>query len=318
MDPEQADFFYLPIIRDVYPWVHFILQCMSLIILLQAEYRTSLGNKDRNPSSSDQALLSLILDNDKTHWEQAFKVPLTYWDRHKGADHLIVMPAPVTNFRHETNRRGFFHYMIQLYRPIFLNVEFSDSFLKEYPICAGQKDIVMPYPTTDFELFNGQLESATTDATRDRFMYYQGGNHGSCTFIRTQLNNLTQRLEVGMPKVRGKYWREIYFKKSVFCPIPVGDSPSSKRMYDVMHFGCIPVVLSDDLVWAYSKATGGVIDPTAFSIQIPQQVHSFRLYAILNVSLKFLILHTTRPFSRARQNLWKKTKERLFKLYHQA
>ena len=253
MDPEEADFFYLPLTRD-------------------AEYRVSLGRGDRSPSSADKALMSLILKNDRSHWESAFKVPLTYWDRHQGADHILVMPAPVTNFKHETNKRGFFHYMFQLYRPIFLNVEFSESFIKEYPICAGQKDIVLPYPTTDHEVFNGHLASVTADVKRDRFMFYQGGNHGSCTFIRTQLNNLTQRLEVGMKKVRGKYWRETNFRKSVFCPIPVGDSPSSKRMYDVMHLGCIPVVLSDDLVWAFSKTAGGVIDPTAFSIQIPQQV----------------------------------------------
>jgi hypothetical protein len=43
-------------------------------------------------------------------------------------------------------------------------------------------------------------------------------------------------------------------------------------MYDVMNFGCIPVVLSDDLVWAFSKDTGGVLDHTQYSIQLPQCV----------------------------------------------
>lgn len=33
------------------------------------------------------------------------------------------------------------------------------------------------------------------------------------------------------------YWvfREEGFKTAKYCPIPIGDSPSSKRMYDVMH-----------------------------------------------------------------------------------
>ena len=48
-------------------------------------------------------------------------------------DHIIVMPAPVTNLRHQTSMRGFFHYMMQLNPPIFLNVEFSKSFVKAYP-----------------------------------------------------------------------------------------------------------------------------------------------------------------------------------------
>jgi hypothetical protein len=43
-------------------------------------------------------------------------------------------------------------------------------------------------------------------------------------------------------------------------------------MYDVLNFGCIPVVLSDDLVWAFSLQTGGFLNHSHFSIQIPQCV----------------------------------------------
>jgi hypothetical protein len=47
--------------------------------------------------------------------------------------------------------------MIQLTPPVFLNVEFSRSFVKEYPVCATEKNVVMPYPTTDPDLINGKL-----------------------------------------------------------------------------------------------------------------------------------------------------------------
>jgi hypothetical protein len=43
-------------------------------------------------------------------------------------------------------------------------------------------------------------------------------------------------------------------------------------MYDVMYFGCIPVVLSDDLLWAFSKRVGGSLDESLYSIQLPQFV----------------------------------------------
>jgi len=69
--------------------------------------------------------------------------------------------------------------------------------------------------------------------------------------------------------------REHGFLAATFCPIPIGDSPSSKRMYDVLNFGCIPVVLSDDLVWAYSIQTGGPLSQLEFSIQIPQSIVHF-------------------------------------------
>ena len=71
-----------------------------------------------------------------------------YWRARDGADHIIAMPAPVTNLRHQGSQRGFFHYMIQLTTPIFLSLEYSTTFIEEYPICSVRKNIVMPYPTT--------------------------------------------------------------------------------------------------------------------------------------------------------------------------
>ena len=47
--------------------------------------------------------------------------------------------------------------MIQLTEPVFLNVEFSHSFVKEYPVCATEKNIVMPYPSTDPEMLTAQM-----------------------------------------------------------------------------------------------------------------------------------------------------------------
>ena len=34
---------------------------------------------------------------------------------------------------------------------------------------------------------------------------------------------------------RGHRKREEGFQSAIFCPIPIGDSPSSKRMYDVIN-----------------------------------------------------------------------------------
>jgi hypothetical protein len=46
-------------------------------------------------------------------------------------------------------------------------------------------------------------------------------------------------------------------------------------MYDVLNFGCIPVVLSDELVWAFSNKTGGPLHPSTFAIALPQSVIQF-------------------------------------------
>jgi len=259
-NPDEADFFYLPLIRD-------------------AEFRLAQSIKTRNraPSSAEWALLNMLEKNDSTLWNSVFNVSDKYWHAHKGADHIIAMPAPVTNLRHETSQRGFFHYMMHLHTPIFLCLEYSANFIAEYPVCSTHKNIVVPYPTTDPELFNGKLTGAKVD--RNFLLYYAGGMHGDCVEVRRAMKflmNNSTRLPGVIPPVRSNMAeREHGFLAATFCPIPIGDSPSSKRMYDVLNFGCIPVVLSDDLIWAYSDQTNGPLDHNSFSIQIPQSVVHF-------------------------------------------
>lgn len=255
-DPATADFFYLPIIRD-------------------AEYRLTLDSRSRTkrqPSSTEVALLDIMEKGKSSKWMQVFNITDKYWRAKSGADHIVVMPAPVTNFRHETSMRGFFHYMPHLHTPIFLGVEYSSSFVKEYPVCSSQKNIVMPYPTTDPDLFNGKLWA--DPIPRTALLFYAGGMHGDCVEVRRAMRDLLRNsthLAHVLPDVKAVMTeREHGFRAATFCPVPVGDSPSSKRMYDVLHFGCIPVVLSDDLVWAYTRQTGGPLDHTSFSLQLPQ------------------------------------------------
>ncbi len=93
LNPEEADYFYLPIIREI-------------------DYRIALSNGGkRAPSIIEEALLDAVEKNDLQKWGSVFNVTDKYWHRGNGSDHIIVMPAPVTNFRHQSNMRGFFHYV---------------------------------------------------------------------------------------------------------------------------------------------------------------------------------------------------------------
>lgn len=64
-------------------------------------------------------------------------------------------------------------------------------------------------------------------------MHHWLGNHGSCVFVRNALTELSRMKQIALQ--RGPRKREEGFQSAVFCPIPIGDSPSSKRMYDVMN-----------------------------------------------------------------------------------
>ena len=54
-------------------------------------------------------------------------------------------------------------------------------------------------------------------------------------------------------------------------------------MYDVLNFGCIPVVLSDDIVWAYSDQTGGPLNHSLYSIQLPQSIIYYNTKKVLSI-----------------------------------
>jgi hypothetical protein len=124
------------------------------------------------------------------------------------------------------------------------------------------------------------------ETNRSALLFYSGGLHGDCMEVRQGLHQLVKnssKLEGVLPSMNMNMdKRETGFTASTFCPIPVGDSPSSKRMYDVMNFGCIPVILSDDLVWAYSNESGGPLDHTTFSIQLPQSVVHLPVDQLMN------------------------------------
>jgi hypothetical protein len=158
-NPEEADFFYLPLVRD-------------------AEYRFAMQYSARSRASSltEKALLSLLETGDSTQWKLLFNITDIYWKKLNGGNHIIVMPAPVTNLRHESSQRGFFHYMLHLHAPIFIALEYTIDFVREYPVCSTQKNILAPYPTTDPDLFNGKLFAK--NLKRDFLLYYSGGMHG--------------------------------------------------------------------------------------------------------------------------------------------
>lgn len=187
--------------------------------------------------------------------------------------------------------------MLQLANPIFLNVELSKLFIQEYPICSKQKNIVVPYPTTDSDMYSYSyfpnalqqfltkilqkiphispeilqkhlIDYLTSEHKRSKLLFYQGGNHGSCVKVRQSLTSLTKGSTTKEYFiVKGDKKREEGFLSATFCPIPIGDSPSSKRMYDAIHVSTLSfsilftvlltVYYEYELVWMYPCLTLG-------------------------------------------------------------
>jgi hypothetical protein len=70
-DPHEADFFYLPLARDI----EFRIQKMK--------------NNNKKPTMTENALIQALEKNDTRLWKQLFQVTDHFWHRHGGADHII-------------------------------------------------------------------------------------------------------------------------------------------------------------------------------------------------------------------------------------
>ena len=52
-------------------------------------------------------------------------------------------------------------------------------------------------------------------------------------------------------------------RQSVFCLVPRGDTPSSRRLFDAISAGCIPVIISDD----FAPASQNALNYSRFSLR---------------------------------------------------
>ena len=71
-DPMKADFFYLPIIREV-------------------DYRIALQTGNREPSATEVVLLDAIEKGNTTKWVSYFGVTDEFWKKNMGADHVRTL-----------------------------------------------------------------------------------------------------------------------------------------------------------------------------------------------------------------------------------
>jgi Exostosin family len=257
-DPEVADLFYVP-------------------YLPSTEFHR--GSKDESKldystSPFGMALLDILVRQNYTSWESPHLFGFTsrYWRRRGGRDHVLVFSEPFHGLLHSRYKRGSYHYLHSqqhLSPAIIVSVELSKTFVEAHPKCAA-KNVLLPYPNTDGRWFNGAFESEARHLVqsalaansslqqqphhRPATMYLSAGIHGRCKKVRRALEHDYRHCSPSYRRYHATTTR-LYrhgMRISTFCPAPGGDSPSSKRMFDCLHAGSIPVVLSHDLVWPFT------------------------------------------------------------------
>jgi Exostosin family len=134
---------------------------------------------------------------------------------------------------------------------------------------------LLPDPNTDGTWFNGAYDRQTLEllnssssggpataapvsvqhGRRPGTVYYRAGNRGFCRDLRRSLQQDYESCSHSFRNWHRNVTRSYRYgmRISTFCPAPVGDSPSAKRMYDCLHAGSIPVILSNDFVWPFTS-----------------------------------------------------------------
>lgn len=268
-NPEKAKLFYVPYL----PSMEF--------------HQGRLFVADYSTSPYGQAIYD-ALEGNYQGWEDYFGFTSKYWQRRNGSDHILVWSEPLHGYSHPKMKRGNHHYIKtqRLLRPaIGIVVEVSTTFVQMYPKCAA-KNVLVPYPNPDGKWLNGKYDQMAHQFRNDRSekggievvdrpvsYWYSSGNHGTCAKLRrimqsdykcTVSYNMLQSND-NLPSY------SIGMRVSKICPCPGGDSPSAKRNFDSILAGCIPLVLSHDFVWPFSKEFDPEMDadPNDFSIRLP-------------------------------------------------
>ncbi|KAL3786112.1 hypothetical protein HJC23_003229 [Cyclotella cryptica] len=273
-DPQEAKLFYVPYL----PSVEF--------------HQGRLYATDYSTSPYGKAIYD-ALEGNYDAWEDYFGFTSKYWKRRNGSDHILVWSEPLHGYSHPKMKRGNHHFIYtqRLLRPaIGVVVEVSTTFVDMFPKCAA-KNILVPYPNPDGKWLNGKFDREAQELGRKinaavgemggelyrpASYYYNAGNHGTCANMRsamqadykcTQSYTILNQLAPAKKKLPSN---TLGMRLSKICPCPGGDSPSAKRNFDSLLAGCIPLVLSHDFVWPFSREFDPAVnvDPNDFSIRL--------------------------------------------------
>eukprot|EP00434_Breviolum_minutum_P006341 symbB.v1.2.005594.t1/scaffold326.1/size228935/16 len=248
LDAEEADFFLVPV------------------------YSTCLFTKDE-------------LENDNAAADRIWNPLLKYlfaqpwFHRRKQLDHIFI-------FADGQSARVWDSYDLVRSEAIFMMVESKcptwDEPMRRYSdikSCSSSwKDILIPGHTDHARLHAMRAKNRPTEQ-RDLLMTFHGSHSGnkevyqSCA-VRDQILQLADLDGVDV----GGFIPDYFDVKgrSHFCLIPAGTSPWTNQLYESIHCGCIPVILSDE----YEVAFQHVIEWHRFSIKLPEsmvgpELHNF-------------------------------------------
>ncbi|EFN55367.1 hypothetical protein CHLNCDRAFT_52572 [Chlorella variabilis] len=280
LDPEEADYFYIPVYSSCYMYpIHGFADTPFFHAF----------HKIPRVHATTNMLIEVY------HWLRAHH---PYWDRSGGRDHIILqshdegscwLPAvlrPATMLTHwgrmdlgHTSSTGYIDdvYSRPARHPIYMP-EGTEGKLGDFPCYDPAKDLVVPPMTSPLKYELSPLVGAFT-RNRTTLAFFKGrtqqNNKPYSRGIRQTLENLCRDKDwwgkfkiwigEGNPPDMDRTYSQL-LASSTFCFVLPGDG-FSPRFEDAVQHGCLPVIIQDEVHLAFES----IIDYRKFVVRIQQK-----------------------------------------------
>ncbi|KAK3135381.1 hypothetical protein QOZ80_5BG0418230 [Eleusine coracana subsp. coracana] len=179
-----------------------------------------------------------------------------YWNRSEGADHFFVAPHDFGACFHFKEEKAVERGVLPVLRRATLVQTFGQRnhaclmdgsiTVPPYAPPGKMRDQVIPpgTPRSIFAYFRGLFYDTTNDPEGG---YYARGARASVW--ENFKNNPLFDISMDHPTT---YYQDL--QRAVFCLCPLGWAPWSPRLVEAVVFGCVPVIVADDIVLPFADA----------------------------------------------------------------
>lgn len=179
-----------------------------------------------------------------------------YWNRTEGADHFFLAPhdfGACFHYQEETAiQRGIL--------PVLRRATLVQTFGQRNHVCMQDGSIIIP-PYANPQKMQAHLISPSTP--RSIFAYFrglfydmgndpEGGYYARGARAAVWENFKDNPLFDMSTEHPSTYYEDM--QRAIFCLCPLGWAPWSPRLVEAVVFGCIPVIIADEIVLPFSDA----------------------------------------------------------------
>ncbi|KAL0354911.1 UNVERIFIED_CONTAM: putative beta-1,4-xylosyltransferase IRX10L [Sesamum radiatum] len=179
-----------------------------------------------------------------------------YWNRTEGADHFFIVPHDFGACFHYQEEKAIERGIL----PLLQRATLVQTFGQRNHVCLNDGSIIIP-PYAPPQKMQAHLIPPTTP--RSIFVYFRGlfydvGNdpeggyyaRGARASVWENFkDNPLFDISTEHPTT---YYEDM--QRAIFCLCPLGWAPWSPRLVEAVVFGCIPVIIADDIVLPFADA----------------------------------------------------------------